>query len=172
MLEESVTAVTGRPRSGRRTIRCSPRIHLHRWPGSSLPAGGQRTLGTARKKMVAASHEVSNQCAFQKRGHPVGSEAVFSEAYTRAAEGSYFSSLWALRATVLRRAISQWRGSTLRAQLCCSSTKPGGVCWRPAKQPHRSLRGRHRSSPVSVSQRTSMHCCFSKECCAAFPPAP
>jgi len=50
VLEESGTIVAGRPRSGRRTSRCSQPACLRRSPGLSVPqAGGQRKFVQPRK---------------------------------------------------------------------------------------------------------------------------
>ena len=51
MLEECIIVVTGRPRSGRRTSRCSQPAYLQRRPGLSVPqAGGHRKVRAASEE--------------------------------------------------------------------------------------------------------------------------
>jgi len=53
----------------------------------------------------------------KRRASPVGPIIVFSEACARGGERSYFSPLRALRAAVLRRAVSRFQSHALRADL-------------------------------------------------------
>ena len=115
MLEESVTRCHG--------------------PSAQRPASAGRysSEGTtnACSNIGTASRKVSSQCTFPKQASgPFGSQC--SQASERSVNGCSSSRLLALRAAVLRRAISQWRGSTLRAALLFLH-KLGGVCWRTAK---------------------------------------
>jgi len=64
VLEEFITVVTGRPRSGRRTSRCSQPACLQRWPGPFVPqAGGQH-------KVRAASEERESEPSSEAKCFP------------------------------------------------------------------------------------------------------
>jgi len=126
-LQESMAVVMGRPRSGRRTNRCSQPACLHRWAWLSVPqAGGQRKVRAARRKRDAehwlqALYDIQAKCPAGSLRECSGRHRELPVGGSLCSQGSISKRTWAPRPNSQTRA-------AVRSRICREAGSRSANC--------------------------------------------